>query len=232
MDQFLFQLQSPPLRAGAVEYSSAVDEAYINGVYDGLNFRSFLNQVTEPLFSTNDVVLPSIAPPFSFFPESANMFSSHHVEKLPSLHSLETAASPEPEFRINRQFKNMHRRDLRQRVTERVRDLQKLLPVDKKMDTATVLEETHKYISFLVAQISVLQSMPEYNSEDWGIATAESGGDLGRLNRQQVLEVFVNSPAAQKWLIDNECCVCSAEQLALLKKNAWSCHDLLPYVQF
>ncbi|GFP89513.1 transcription factor bhlh117 [Phtheirospermum japonicum] len=212
MDQFLIQLQS----GGAGGNTSAVDEAYINGVCDGLKFRSFLDHG-----STYDAVE---APPFSFFPESAV-----HREKLPSLLSLE------PGSRIRRRSDKVRaqqkQRRLRQRVSEKARDLQRLLPADKKMDMATVLEETHKYIGFLEAQVSVLHTMPEYDREGGGgrwSPAAEIGGDLGSLNRQQVLQVFVNSPAAQKWLYANGCCVYSVEQLALLKTNARSSH-LMPY---
>ncbi|KAA8524559.1 hypothetical protein F0562_010982 [Nyssa sinensis] len=55
-------------------------------------------------------------------------------------------------------------RQRRQRISERTRCLQKLLPWDKKMDMATMLEEAYKYIKFLQAQISVLQSMPSDSS--------------------------------------------------------------------
>ncbi|KAL2494975.1 transcription factor bHLH [Forsythia ovata] len=46
-----------------------------------------------------------------------------------------------------------------QRISDKTRCLQKFLPWDKRMDMTTMLEETYKYIKFLQAQISVLQSM-------------------------------------------------------------------------
>ncbi|CAI9783574.1 unnamed protein product [Fraxinus pennsylvanica] len=52
-------------------------------------------------------------------------------------------------------------RQRRQRISDKTRCLQKLLPWDKMMDMTTMLEETYKYIKFLQAQISVLQSMPK-----------------------------------------------------------------------
>ncbi|KAL6534700.1 hypothetical protein OROGR_013375 [Orobanche gracilis] len=157
------------------------------------------------------------------------MFFSNHSEKLPDLLSLDTAVGTEPKFPMDGRFTDARtpRQQRRHRVvSEKARRLQNLLLLDKKMDTASVLEETHKYIRFLEAQVSVLQSMPE---EDCDCETrgggsrstaTESGVDLGRLNRQESLQVMVNSPAAQKLLYSNGCCIYSLEQLALLKKNA------------
>ncbi|KAL6570675.1 hypothetical protein OROGR_000225 [Orobanche gracilis] len=243
--RFLFHIQSPPPLSGGVEAPSDVDEAYINGVYDGLNLRYLLAlsplyppldasnllsiPITEKLFTTHDAVLPSESLPFGFFSEPA-MLSSYHSEKLPDLLSLDTAVVTESKFPMDRRFPDARTPPQQQRqtvVSEKARRLQKLLPLDKKMDTASVLEETHKYIRFLEAQVSVLQSMPK---EDYECGTRGGGGigstatescvDLGRLNRQELLQVMLNSPAAQKLLYSNGCCVYSLEQLALLKKNA------------
>ncbi|KAL6535869.1 hypothetical protein OROHE_012713 [Orobanche hederae] len=242
--QFLFHIQSPPSLRGGVEAPSAVDEAYIHGVYDGLNLRSLLARspfyppldagnllsipITEQLFTTHDAVLPAESRPFGFFSEPA-MFSSNHSEKLPDLLSLDTAVGTESKFPMDGRLPDARtpRQQRRRRVvSEKARRLQKLLPLDKKMDTASVLEETHKYIRFLEAQVSVLQSMPE---EDCDCETrgggsrstaTERGVDLGRLNRQELLQVMVNSPAVQELLYSNCCCIYSLEQLALLKKNA------------
>ncbi|KAL7000228.1 hypothetical protein U1Q18_001376 [Sarracenia purpurea var. burkii] len=113
-------------------------------------------------------------------------------------------------------------RQRRQRISDKTRCLQKLLPWDKKMDMATVLEEAYKYVKFLQAQISVLQCMP-CHSLSFTTKSPSNGnmfGGLGRLNRQQLLEVLVNSPVAQTILCSQGCCVYSIEQLILLKKMA------------
>ncbi|KAJ0480457.1 putative transcription factor bHLH family [Helianthus annuus] len=87
-------------------------------------------------------------------------------------------------------------------LSDKTRSLQKLLTVDRKMDMATIYEETYKYIMFLKAQISVLESMPVVSSSlSSSCLNLRSGnsryGGLGKLNRQQVLEVMVNSPVSQ-----------------------------------
>ncbi|XP_059664575.1 uncharacterized protein LOC132310419 [Cornus florida] len=115
-------------------------------------------------------------------------------------------------------------RQRRHKISNKTRCLQKLLPWDKKMDMATMLEETYKYIKFLQAQVSVLQSMPR-DSSSFAIQNPSNVdgnvlGALGRLNRQQLLEVMLNSPVAQTVLYSRGCCVYSFEQLVLLKKIA------------
>ncbi|KAK9285074.1 hypothetical protein L1049_024259 [Liquidambar formosana] len=114
-------------------------------------------------------------------------------------------------------------RQRRQRVSDKTRYLQKLMPWDRKMDMATMLEEAYKYVKFLQAQISVLQSMPSESTfaaqQNSSGGIGEFGG-LGRLNRQQLLQVLVNSPVAQTMLYSQGCCVFSVEQLVLLKKMA------------
>ncbi|KAJ9549179.1 hypothetical protein OSB04_021722 [Centaurea solstitialis] len=117
----------------------------------------------------------------------------------------------------------------RNTLSEKTRSLQKVLPWDKKMDMATIYEETFKYIKFLEAQITALESMPVIASP-----TTTSGsnfgsenprfcnpyGALGKLNRQQLLEVLVNSSAAQTILYSKGCCIYSLEQLILFKDIA------------
>ncbi|XVF66944.1 hypothetical protein PTKIN_Ptkin10aG0080600 [Pterospermum kingtungense] len=118
----------------------------------------------------------------------------------------------------------------RQKISEKTRCLQKLMPWDKKMDTGTMLQEAYKYIQFLQAQISILQSMPITSC----FVSAERVDDpfgfdytgLGRLNRQQLLQVLLNSPAAQTMLYSQGFCVISDEQLLLLKKaKEWKTAD-------
>ncbi|KAF8391455.1 hypothetical protein HHK36_023760 [Tetracentron sinense] len=109
-------------------------------------------------------------------------------------------------------------RQRRRKISDRTQCLQKLMPWDKKMDMATMLEEAYKYIKFLKAQVSVLQSMSSESSFTSHIPVA--AGDyagLEKLNRQQLLQVVLNSPVAQTMMCSKECCVVSLEQLLFLK---------------
>ncbi|KAI3465653.1 hypothetical protein Pfo_022316 [Paulownia fortunei] len=239
-EEFQFQAQLP--LGGAEASSSTVDPAYFNSVCAGLSFRSLLTYgsfdpasetrnplkmpKTEPLFTIDDGVSAE-APPYNFFSEATSSSLRH---QLPSLLSFElpqnTAAVESPMLNPRVEtvsYGKQRRRRQPQRLSDKTRCLQKLLPWDEKMDMATVLEEAHKYIKFLQAQVSVLQSMPFESGSAaaaYGTTTNIGGGDLGRLNRQQLLQVVVNSPVAQTQLYSKGCCLYSVEQLVLLKKNA------------
>ncbi|XP_041003428.1 transcription factor bHLH117 [Juglans microcarpa x Juglans regia] len=112
----------------------------------------------------------------------------------------------------------------RQKLSEKTQSLRKLMPWDTKMDMATMLEEAHKYVKFLQAQLKALQTMPSSSSFS-AFTPAQSlysgvFGGLGRLTRNQILQVLVNSPVAQTMLYSQGCCVFATEQMALLGKIA------------
>ncbi|XP_010524482.1 PREDICTED: transcription factor bHLH117 [Tarenaya hassleriana] len=107
-------------------------------------------------------------------------------------------------------------RDRRRKIAEKTRSLEKLMPWEKKMDRATLLEEAHKYIKFLQAQIAVLRWMP--------LEAVFSGA--GGLNRQQVLQVMASSSRVQTTLYTRGCCVFSREQLLSLNMTSPSTRNL------
>ncbi|ERN16108.1 hypothetical protein AMTR_s00030p00192560 [Amborella trichopoda] len=77
---------------------------------------------------------------------------------------------------------------MEEEISELTRSLEKLMPWESKMDTASILREAYKYIRFLTAQISVLKSMPS----DSNVKTncGQGNGEykaLGHLSRQQML---------------------------------------------
>lgn len=133
-------------------------------------------------------------------------------------------------------------RQRRPRISDKTRSLQKLMPSDKKMDTATLLEDAYKYVEFLQAQIKALQWMPVGSSFSGtgGGALTEVGagvnnnvlGSLETLNRQQLLQVMVNSPVAQTMLYSKGFCVFSHEQLLLLRRIAQKKTSLLEQMLF
>ncbi|XP_061364384.1 transcription factor bHLH117 [Gastrolobium bilobum] len=181
--------------------------------------------------------------PFNFFPKYQPYDHSSAFHRLPQLRSPETSYPAErkrlrldptadsaaaaavrgkapsviPQSNLARQR--------RQKLSEKTRCLQKLMPWDTKMDQATLMEEACKYVKFLQAQFCVLQSMPSQTSPFLAAVHNNGGGggggggvfgDLERLNRNQVLQVLVNSPVAQTMLYSQGLCVFSMEQLALL----------------
>lgn len=104
----------------------------------------------------------------------------------------------------------------RQKLSEKMQGLQKLMPWDTKMDMSTMLEEAHKYVKYLQAQLKALQSMPPHSSRAFPAAQTSYGGVFGyleKLTRSQILQVLVNSPVTQNVLYSHGFCVFSLEQL-------------------
>ncbi|KAJ4981569.1 hypothetical protein NE237_032406 [Protea cynaroides] len=158
---------------------------------------------------------------------SSSLTSSWTVEAVMrnlNLPLLNTASFPalqqqKPQVMPPLMTQSMLARMRRKKISDKTRCLQKLLPWEKKMDMATMLEEVYKYIKFLQAQLSVLQSMPSESSFT-SQTPANLGGCTGleRLNRQQLLQVLVNSPVVQTKLYSEGRCVVSLEQLLLVKQ--------------
>ncbi|KAI5412765.1 transcription factor bHLH117 [Lathyrus oleraceus] len=182
--------------------------------------------------------LPLQQQPFSFFPQYYPPFETFH--HLPQLHSPEHCSrkrlrhpfteetSPPPQKQphfvrgkspsLIPQSKLARQR--RQTLSEKTRCLQKLMPWDKKMDQATLFEEAYKYVKFLQAQISALQSMPSHSTATYCGSGGDDSvfGELKKLNRKQTLQVVVNSPVAQTKLYSQGYCVFSMEQFSQLRK--------------
>lgn len=144
-------------------------------------------------------------------------------------------AKPGPATRraaASRNRNNQMARQRRRRINEKMRCLKKLMPWNRKMDTATLLEEAHKYILFLEAQVSALYSMPVVHADDpppllhhptanqvMNCSDADSSIGYDRSapspNRQQTetLQMLVSSPVAQTVVYSQGQCMVSAEQL-------------------
>ncbi|KAK1422907.1 hypothetical protein QVD17_18196 [Tagetes erecta] len=170
-----------------------------------------------------------------------NVIPTTSFHQLPELHSFEQTDPDLEQKRLKHKISpvettsfnlpaKMSTREVathrRRTLTDKTRSLQNLLPVDRKMDMATIYEEAYKYIKFLKAQINVLESMPVSSTSGSNFRSENPrygynlSGTLGKLNRQQLLEILVNSPAAQSTLYSNGCCVYSLEQLMLYNNIA------------
>ncbi|KAM0054913.1 putative transcription factor bHLH family [Helianthus debilis subsp. tardiflorus] len=188
-----------------------------------MEFKRLKTTPSPELFNLNNI--PSFM--FNQLPDlrSIEPLFNHHTQQPTSLTNYFTPTPPQqPTFPPPAKLSGTELAYKRRRtLSDKTRSLQKLLPVDRKMDMATIYEETYKYIMFLKAQISVLESMPVVSSSssclNLGSGNPRYGG-LGKLNRQQVLEVMVNSPVSQSVLYSRGCCVYSLEQLMLFKEMA------------
>ncbi|KAL0718998.1 hypothetical protein Bca4012_068321 [Brassica carinata] len=116
----------------------------------------------------------------------------------------------------------------RRKITEKIRSLEKLMPWETKMNLATILEETRKYIAFLQSQIASLRWMPlesVYPAKP-GVEVRETTNPLVSLTRQQILQVIANSPGSRNVLYSRGVCVFSYEQLLSVKMMAESTRNL------
>ncbi|XP_039038064.1 transcription factor bHLH117-like [Hibiscus syriacus] len=140
---------------------------------------------------------------------------NNHPQTLDSIVKSFNATAPVPIIPYSRLA-----REMRQKLSEKTRCLQKLMPWDKKMDTGTMLQEAYKYVRFLQAQVSILQSMPITSSFSSAQHVNAGGGfdGFGSLNRQQLLRVLFNSLVAQTMLCSQGFCVFDSEQLVSLHK--------------
>ncbi|KAJ8749244.1 hypothetical protein K2173_018723 [Erythroxylum novogranatense] len=163
---------------------------------------------------------PNLSTHSSSFSSSSNynsVLASLQSSSYSSSHKRSPLVLPNASFNFNHRSSSKR---TRQRISDKTRSLLKLMPWDSNMDTATLFHQAYKYVRFLQSQILALHSMPLHSTFTVSSDNSPNSefGTLGMLNRQQLLQVLLNSPAAQTMFYSHELCVFSVEQLILFNK--------------
>lgn len=150
-ESIVFQdnFREPPAVQGYVEqFQQPMDQLAAVGAAPPLPFGNAGAQAANPE-QHNEKAMASIR---------AIMFSSP-LQPVPSMEEIAKSRPKRRNVKISKDPQSVAARHRRERISDRIRVLQRLVPGGTKMDTASMLDEAIHYVKFLKLQLQVQHSL-------------------------------------------------------------------------
>lgn len=128
----------------------------------------------------------------------------HASQPVPSLEEIASTRPKRRNVRISKDPQSVAARLRRERISDRIRVLQRLVPGGTKMDTASMLDEAIHYVKFLKLQLQTLEQIGNNNNNDpRGLVQQQPSSQMTSLVRPFDLNCTQAWPAPPTTMLNN-----------------------------